>query len=420
MPIPLGNFIKQVKHKPVVLGNYLHEPKNLPNNINSIIKNLESIYTNTLTKNYKNIYNKTKKSDYIIKLKKEVRKIIIRNNINPKYDLISSIRVSNSNLLDSYHINQEPEGKGGFSKIYVLYDTKFNDTKFNDTKLILKYIHSSKIEEQKIELKTYIFNILLQYYLQSNPNNLKYICEVKEFGKIKNNEFKNKEIKSSFYCIMDNCGKDLNNLCKNINLYYYSLNEKIINNQIKLLIKIFIECCNAVNVLHKLDYIHNDIKPDNFLFYIDRENKIQIKIIDFGGIKKEGNMPIYYSYTWGFCDPSIIGKNIKMSKSFDIFSLGMTFFCILLQYFNIDYMKYQIKFFYLLNNYTNENIFDQKKYIDTFSDNNKLDNFLGSFNYPNMNIFYKLINIINSMINRSPQSIKNKDINIIIEKLNSF
>lgn len=38
---------------------------------------------------------------------------------------------------------------------------------------------------------------------------------------------------------------------------------------------------SAVNYLHTIDIVHRDLKPDNILI-LDREDKFNIKIIDFG------------------------------------------------------------------------------------------------------------------------------------------
>ena len=60
---------------------------------------------------------------------------------------------------------------------------------------------------------------------------------------------------------------------------------------------------------------HNDIKPENILYKIEENNKITVKISDFGQVRKFGGTPGYASPE-NFSEPLV-------SKS-DIWSFGKT------------------------------------------------------------------------------------------------
>jgi len=154
------------------------------------------------------------------------------------------------------------KSSGSFGAVYLNIKSK-NRNPINN--IIFKKI---AIDEE--EFKSLIFHYLLQkYYENNNKNKLKYLCKLYEFGNIDKETF--------YYAIMENCGQDLLNYFERI----IKRNEKIsVKDRLKKLITIFKECCNAVKIMHDLEYLHLDIKPENFLI----SKKGQIKIIDFGFI----------------------------------------------------------------------------------------------------------------------------------------
>ena len=365
-----------------------------------------NVYNETL-KNYQDL--KINNNICSIKIKKEERYIYLDNKFKFK---LKPKRQLKSTLLDKKYFTKDILNKGSFSKIYKLFLYK-NKKNHVNTNLILKYIDNNINQKDiKKELKTYIFNILLQCYLKDS-NDSKYICKIKEYGKIYFNEYLN--LNYSFYCIMDNCGQNLNYLFDSKYYYIYQNihNEKTITLNITKFIIIFIECCNALNILHKLDYVHNDIKPENFLFYKDNKNEIQIKIIDFGGIKKNNIETDDYTYTKLYCDPNILeiidsnNSKIIINKKFDIFSLGITFLSLILQYFNLG--KYAE---FTEDNFYTDKKFDKKKYINIFENENNY--FISKISIQIFekirnkeitkipDIIISLIHIINLMIDRSP------------------
>lgn len=64
---------------------------------------------------------------------------------------------------------------------------------------------------------------------------------------------------------------------------------------------------------HKIS--HNDIKPENILYKIDENDKITVKISDFGQVLKFGGTP-------GYASPENFSEPV-LSKS-DIWSFGKT------------------------------------------------------------------------------------------------
>ena len=77
---------------------------------------------------------------------------------------------------------------------------------------------------------------------------------------------------------------------------------------------------------HKIS--HNDIKPENILYKLDQDNKITVKITDFGQVDKFGGTP-------GFASPENFSEPILSTS--DIYSFGKT---LLFLYTDADVYKY--------------------------------------------------------------------------------
>jgi hypothetical protein len=388
------------------MDNYLNDILSIINNNTPITKQLygNNILLDFINNLYDEMFNYLK--NYEISRKSIIRNSGILYTTYQEDTIDQNPLLQNNTYLIKYN---KPFNKGGFSFIYELY----NSEKI-ESGLLLKYIDPSKKNFIDIEFKTYIFHFCLQSYLKkNNTDNLKYICEILQYGKIlinNTNEY-------SYYCIMKNCGKNLNKLNEKYK-YNKTYNEDRITNDIKKLIYIFIECCNSVNILHKIGYIHNDIKEANFLFYENNKDEIQIKIIDFGNIKKEGTI-IYkkkFPYTPGYVYPLIFKKNndyFEMNINFDIFSLGITFLNILLTYFDLkSYIHYT-------NIYSNKK-YNSQKYYQLFNDKNEIDLLIIKLeenikNTVNKNIVNK--NIVNkNTVNKNIIKLINK-ILLIIKKI---
>ena len=170
------------------------------------------------------------------------------------------------------------------------------------------------IEKRDNEIKALIFHyLLLEYYKKNNKNKI-YFVDLYDFG----------ILKEGYYSLMEKFGISLyDSLYKNLN------NKKKNNNydnNFNYLFEIFYQCCYSLKLLHDLEYLHLDIKPDNFLYYND-----QIKIIDFGNVTKNETIidpiyfqttPYYQAFDWLYEKKN---KTIKLTYSYDIFSLGCMF-----------------------------------------------------------------------------------------------
>lgn len=130
--------------------------------------------------------------------------------------------------------------KGGFGTIYYGYDSLF------DSKVAIKIEN----KEKYLKKESIIYNLL---------ENEKCMAKKIDYF-IENNKS---------YLIMP--------------LYFYSCDKLLKMNDLyfneKDILMLSIQMLQQLNVLHKNGIIHNDIKPENFVF--DKQNK-KFKIIDFG------------------------------------------------------------------------------------------------------------------------------------------
>ena len=91
-----------------------------------------------------------------------------------------------------------------------------------------------------------------------------------------------------------------------------------------------------VNALHEIGFVHCDFKPQNVMLTDD----FQVRLIDIGGIKKEGHdfQDGKIEVTPGFYPPTVrngrtqeLPNNMIVDKSMDWYALGVT-----LSYLNVD------------------------------------------------------------------------------------
>jgi casein kinase I family protein HRR25 len=146
-------------------------------------------------------------------------------------------------------------------------------------------------------------------------------------------------------------GKDENNYYMAINLLGTSLQELINKTHrfsLTLTLKIGIRVLSILKTIHEKGLVHRDIKPDNFLFGINRINELYI--IDFGFCKSylEDNNHVRIKSTHNMIGSmnyaSIMShKRYELSRRDDLESLGY-----MLIYFNKGFLPW--------NNETDENI----------------------------------------------------------------
>ena len=204
---------------------------------------------------------------------------------------------------------------GSYSYIYLEYYDENNKKKNKKTDIIFKLT-----EYNNDELFGLYFNAFLYKYNEfNNPEKVKYLCRLEEFGEVQLNRREKK-----YYAYMKNCGEPLKNINK-IKIQKYQLTELIKN--------IFTQCLESLKLIHYQNYLHLDIKPANFLYSIQNNdlNTLQIKIIDFGFTKQNKyNTKVNYFGTSDTipCDwlkNYVEGKNTILEKHHDLFELGCTF-----------------------------------------------------------------------------------------------
>ena len=282
---------------------------------------------------FPSLFKHNKKISKYIILKKELQENILPKkfitSINQKVKFELQPYLSN-NISGYKEIQIDMDGRkscGGLGCAYLNIKSK-NGNLINS--IIFKII-----TDDEEEFKSLIFHYLIyKYYENNNIDNLKYLCKLYEFGELNNLIINKKKIK--YYAIMENCGVNLLKYFERI----IKRNEKIsVKDRLKNLLTIFKECCKAVKIIHDLGYLHLDIKPENFLI----SNEGQIKIIDFGFIKKNG-YKTNGSFGTGMYMPNdwvknyFSGKETTLEYHHDIFSLGCMFIYLLYNYVFQEYI----------------------------------------------------------------------------------
>jgi len=274
---------------------------------------------------FRNIFPKYIKTSRFIENNKKIERIAtLKSNIKGIKEEIILVPdyYDRTTHFSNKIFNLNKSASGSFSTVYLQYYNKLNKSKTRKSNIIFKETTDSEGDEYK----ALIFHYLIQhYYEKNNPEKLKYLCNLREIGKIKYND-------SKIYGIMDNCGQELVTLQNSRLLKYDPLKGLL------FIVNIFKQSLEALKLLHDLNYLHLDIKPQNYLI----TSKNQVKIIDFGMIKKcpftTGGWfgtSLYMPNDWLF--NFNIGKQTTLMKHHDIFELGCMF---------IDLI------FYLLNNFT--------------------------------------------------------------------
>jgi non-specific serine/threonine protein kinase len=257
--------------------------------------------------------------------------------------------------INSSTFKNKENNKGAYSNIYI------NDKKSYIIKLM---------DGDDFTIFGSLFNFLIQIYLYlENKESLKYICLIYELGI---NFFPLNSTKK-YYSIMKYC---------DINLWSFINDNSKINN-IKEALHIMIECTKALKIVHDLELVHNDIKPENFLIK-QNDNSYSIKIIDFDfvssiGEELERGTPTYTSHSH------------KKTIITDIYSLSLVFLdiiCIFIDISNIiilaqHYVVNNKKYIPRKINEITQNYYEIKKIINSIE-----------FDTPQKKLFYDLINYI--------------------------
>lgn len=316
------SILNQIKKK---RGNKINEYIG-----NNYIRNSNETFSNTKERlnSRVNEYNQALEKSYEVKFNTNLTYTLIPYYHNEDFDPSKKIFISNKG------------GKGGYSVVYLTYYDENNQEKKIKTDTIFKLTDYKDNKED--ELFGLYFNYMLcKYYFNNDLDKLKYLCILKEFGEVQNQNY--------LYAYMDNCGKPLNDI---INIEIDPIN---IIKLIKILLKQSLE---SLKLIHDLDYVHLDIKSDNYLFTINNNDldTLQIKIIDFG-LTKKNNLPElkYFGTAPNLPNDWLINfySNIETTLTYhhDLFSLGNTILIVIFKLFK-DYpiMVCPINYEYTISN----------------------------------------------------------------------
>lgn len=160
---------------------------------------------------------------------------------------------------NNYEIGPTPFAEGKFNNVFVIN---------NNNKYVFRQFKGGNI----LDLNNELNGLFIQKYLSYDCD---YICKVNEFGYIKNTD-KNRKLKiSSIYGVIEKVDTDLDT--------YYTKN-KLTNTNHNTYIQIFYDILNGLKCIHKVGYVHLDIKPNN-IGLVKEIDKMKVKILDFGSLK---------------------------------------------------------------------------------------------------------------------------------------
>ncbi|CAD8117181.1 unnamed protein product [Paramecium sonneborni] len=125
-------------------------------------------------------------------------------------------------------------------------------------------------------------------------------------------------------------------------------NNFVLNKETIMIDDIFIQMVQGVNEFHQYGLIHRNLKPENFFYFLNQENKkIIIKLIDFGTYELNNQIYTQNVGTINYIAPELV-RNIPYDQSIDIWSLGIIYYKMITteDFFNgntIDEIKQQIQ-----------------------------------------------------------------------------
>ncbi|KRX06846.1 Protein kinase-like domain [Pseudocohnilembus persalinus] len=94
--------------------------------------------------------------------------------------------------------------------------------------------------------------------------------------------------------------------------------------------KIMIQILKAICYIHKKNYLHKDLKPENIVFKNDNEQNLDLMLIDFGLAANIDSIHTN-SGTPGFAAPEIYpNSQLKINEKADIYSIGAIYHQLLL------------------------------------------------------------------------------------------
>jgi len=88
------------------------------------------------------------------------------------------------------------------------------------------------------------------------------------------------------------------------------------------LLGVFMKVASGLNALHRMGYVHADMKPNNILVGADGE----VKIIDFGQSCPIGHVKDRIQGTPDYIAPEQVERGIPLDQRTDVFNLGATLY----------------------------------------------------------------------------------------------
>ena len=195
-------------------------------------------------------------------------------------------------LLKNKYKIQKLIGTGSYSKVFEAKHI------IKDILVAIKFDNGTNISKTLIKHE-------MEMYLILKKNNISNIISIKSYG----------TINKCHYLIMEYLPYMLNDVICNCNQDYIKTNY-------------FIQCLQNIQILHKHDILHRDIKPDNFMV----TTKGQIRIIDMGlsCMYNEENKELQNTIgTILFCSFNVHKSKYKYDKKDDIISFYYVIFYIL-------------------------------------------------------------------------------------------
>ncbi|CAD8181063.1 unnamed protein product [Paramecium pentaurelia] len=122
----------------------------------------------------------------------------------------------------------------------------------------------------------------------------------------------------------------------------------------------FIQMVQGVKQLHSIELFHRDLKPENFVYIKDSNNKMTIKLIDFGLVKETADQmkKTIQAGTVEYMAPEVFdSQNSFYDKSVDTWSLGIILYQILAQE---NFFKHKGKKNFLQIKQNGQNFIDER------------------------------------------------------------
>ncbi|EAX99960.1 CAMK family protein kinase [Trichomonas vaginalis G3] len=195
-----------------------------------------------------------------------------------------------------YHIDKEPIGAGGTSKVYKVANA-------HGEEFALKVVDYSNAEDKTI-VETYRKEIEILEQFKGEDKIIQLI------------DSEINESKQKIYLVQELGDEDLKKFMESCP------NDKF---DIQLIQKIWFEILSSVKVVHDKSYCHTDLKPENFLFVNGR-----LKLIDFGIAEKvnihEDTTRVTRTNAVGtlnYMAPETLDpQNRKVGRTTDVWALG--------------------------------------------------------------------------------------------------